>query len=359
MRFLIDIGHPAHVHYFRLLAQHFIKKNDDVLFVTRDKEVTIDLLKHYKFNYINIGKNFKSTFGKLFGLFWFTLKLGFIAFKYKPDVYLNATFYCSFIGRIFGKPVIGIEDTFNKEGYLLSRHFWSTVITGDYPHPSLGKKEISVAAYQELLYLHPKYFTPDKTVLNELGISENEKYVIIRFVSWQASHDIGHKGISLKNKIRAVREIEKFAKVFISSEVELPSELDSYKIKIAPNRMHDALAFASLIIGESFTMLSEAAVLGTPAILVHNTKCYYIEEQKEKYELAFIFTESETDQIIVVDKAVELLRMENIKTEWEIKRQKMLHEKIDFTAFLIWFVENYPESLRIIKKNPAYQYEFK
>ena len=41
------------------------------------------------------------------------------------------------------------------------------------------------------------------------------------------------------------------------------------------------------------------------------------------------------------------------------KRQNMLNDKIDVTAFMVWFVENYPESEKTIKKNPDYQYRFK
>ena len=48
-------------------------------------------------------------------------------------------------------------------------------------------------------------FTPDITVLQELGVSPEEKYVILRFVSWNASHDIGHKGISYENKLKAIK----------------------------------------------------------------------------------------------------------------------------------------------------------
>jgi asparagine synthase (glutamine-hydrolysing) len=62
-----------------------------------------------------------------------------------------------------------------------------------------------------LAYLHPTYFTPDKSILNELNINENEKYVIIRFVSWNATHDFGHKGISYENKLKAIKEFEKYS----------------------------------------------------------------------------------------------------------------------------------------------------
>lgn len=359
MRILIDIGHPAHVHYYKQLAKHFIQNNENVLFVTRDKEITIDLLKHYQFEYINIGKNFKSIAGKIFGLFWFTIKLGLIALKYKPDVCLNSTFYCSFVGRVIGKPVIGMDDTFNKEAYILCKYLFSTVFTGNYPHPSRGKKELSVAAYQELLYLHPNYFTPDKKILKELGVNDNQKYVVLRFVAWHASHDIGHTGMSYQNKVKAVRELEKYATVFITSEKNLDPELKKYQIKIQPHKMHHVLAFSSLLLSESATMASECAVLGTPSIYLDNTGRFYTKDQEKKYGLVFNYTESEEDQKKAIEKAVELLTNPNIKEECHKRREKLLTEKIDFTSFMIWYVKDYPKSFKIMKENPDYQYKFK
>jgi hypothetical protein len=37
----------------------------------------------------------------------------------------------------------------------------------------------------------------------------------------------------------------------------------------------------------------------------------------------------------------------------------MLSDKIDVTAFMVWFVENYPESAKIMKENPDYQWRFR
>jgi len=36
-----------------------------------------------------------------------------------------------------------------------------------------------------------------------------------------------------------------------------------------------------------------------------------------------------------------------------------LSTKIDPTAFMVWFIENYPESFRIMKEDPGYQERFK
>ena len=59
------------------------------------------------------------------------------------------------------------------------------------------------------------------------------------------------------------------------------------------------------------------------------------------------------------DKIQELLSQENLKEQWKIKRDRLLADKIDVTAFYVWFIENYPESAKIMRKNPEYQYKFK
>ena len=183
--------------------------------------------------------------------------------------------------------------------------------------------------------------------------------MILRFVSWKATHDAGHKGITLENKIRAVREFEKYARVFISSEAELPGELQQYKIHIAPDRMHDAIAFASLLYGESSTMAEESAMLGVPAIYLFNNSTYYTTHLEDKYGLLFNYSESAADQVEAIDKGLELIKNSGAREEWRERKEKMLTERIDVTALMVWFIENYPESFRIMKQNPDYQYRFK
>lgn len=360
MKILIDIGHPAHIHYFKNLTKILISKENEILFTSRDKEITIELLKHYQFPFHNLGKPYSGFKNKVRGLFTFNHKLLNIAKIFKPDILLSAgSPYAAIVSTLIRRPHISLEDTFNFEQIRIYLPFTNVVFTGNYDHPSLGKNEIKYDGYHELAYLHPNYFTPDKNILKELNVKENEKYVIIRFVSWQATHDAGHKGISLINKIKAVNEFERFAKVFISSEAELPDELSSYKITIPPHKIHDALAYSTMLFSESATMASECSVIGVPSIFLDNTGRYYTKEQEEKYGLVFNYTESEKDQLKAIEKGIELLSTPNTKEEWQKRREKMLADKIDVTAFMIWFVENYPESVKVMKENPDYQYRFK
>jgi len=50
---------------------------------------------------------------------------------------------------------------------------------------------------------------------------------------------------------------------------------------------------------------------------------------------------------------------QGIREEWQKKREKMLSEKIDVTAFLVWFVETWPDSRKIMKEDPGWQERFK
>ena len=123
--------------------------------------------------------------------------------------------------------------------------------------------------------------------------------------------------------------------------------------------MHHFLAGAHLVIGDSQTMIAEASVLGTPSIRINDFVGIlgYLEELEHKYGLTFGIKTSEPEKLL--SKVEELLTYPNIKEEWEKRKEKMINEKIDVTAFIVWFIENYPNSFRTMKENPDYQYNFK
>ncbi len=349
MRILIDIGHPAHVHLFKNFAWKMQEKGHIILFTCRDKEFVLRLLQVYGFIYENFGKHYKSIVGKIQGLIKNELQMFNNAIQFKPDLFLShGSSIAAFTSFLLQKPHISFEDTFNMEQVRLYLLFTDVVLTGDYPHPSLGRKEIKYPGYHELAYLHPNVFTPDENVLKELGVEKNEKYALIRFVAWNATHDIGHRGFSKETKIKLVTELSKYIKVFISSEGDLPEELKGFQIKIKPENMHNVLYYTQLLVGESATMASECAMVGTPAIYINNSHFGSLDSQAE-YGLVHLFSEDELAQEHAIQKAIEIVSKPDIKNEYRGRAQKMLENKIDVTSFMIWFVENYPESAKEIK----------
>jgi len=360
MNILIDIGHPAHVHVWKFFAHEMGEKGHSVLFTCRQKEFIIKLIEAEGFHYVSFGPKYNTTLKKIWGLVEFDFKMLLACRNFKPDFFVSlGSMYAAQVSALLQRPHICFEDTYNMEQVRLYRPFTDLILTGDYEHPVMSAtKEFRMAGYNELAYLHPKRFTPDASVLDELGVTTDEKYTIVRFVAWNASHDLGHKGISTENKINAVKEFAKYGKVFISSEGELPSDLAAYKLPTHPSRIHDVTAFASMIFGESSTMAEEAAMLGVPSVFLNNASTYYTQHLEKDYQLMYNLTESEEDQQKAIRIGIDLLKQTDRK-EWKDRRDRMLRDKIDVTAFLCWLVSNYPKSIQILKENPDYQYNFR
>ncbi|MES2139023.1 MAG: DUF354 domain-containing protein [Bacteroidota bacterium] len=355
MKILIDIGHPGHVHLFKHFAHEMIRKGHAIFFTCREKEFEVQLLKAEGFNFVSFGKKYKTTAGKIFGLFKFDFQELFQGIKFKPDLFLShGSPYAAHAAAVLMTPHVSFEDTGNMEQVKLYLPFTKNVLTSTAFHKDLGIKQLKYNGYHELAYLHSNYFTANENIYDLLKINKNEKFVILRFVSWKASHDINQSGLSLDEKRTVISLLEIKYKIFISSEGELPDEFKKYQIKIPPEEIHHALAFASLFIGEGATMASECAMLGTPAIYINTITAGTIDEQV-KYGLIFHFKSTEN----LTEKIKELLIKPDLKEEFKNKQVKMLNDKIDVTAFLIWFVENFPKSSTIMRENPNYQNNFK
>lgn len=361
MRILIDIGHPAHVHIMKHFAREMQAKGHEILFTCRQKEFITHLLEAEGFRYVSFGQKYTSTLKKLWGMLKFDCKLLGVSLKFKPDIFLSAgSMYAAQVSALLRKPHIAFEDTYNMEQVRLYRPFTELILTGDYKHPQMSPtREFRMAGYNELAYLYPGRFTPDEKVLEELGVAKGEKYVVLRFIAWQGTHDVGYSGMSRENMIRAVGAFSKLARVFISSETALPGELSSYALPTAPDRIHHLMYYASLVFGESGTMSEEASMLGTPAIQLDTKGAYYTRHLQDDYGLMRVFTTSEADQRAAIDYGVQLLQDDALKQKWALKRDAMLRDRIDVTAFLVWLVENYPDSREQLFADPSIQYRFK
>ena len=355
------IGHPADVHLFKNIIVDLKEKGHEIFIVAREKEITYYLLDKLEIKYHKISSHQKTIIKKLFDYFIRWARTYKFCKKIKPCIAIGVgDFYLPQIGKLLGFKSIVITDTEHvKHDSFLTFPFASHILTPDCFKKGLGKKHILLNCYKELAYLYKKDFIPDDNILKKLNVKNNEKYVVIRFVSRTAVHDIGHRGLSMEMKRRVVQEFSKYVKVFISSEQNLPNELIPYKIPIPPEKIHDALYFANMFYGDSATMASESACLGTPAIYIDDVGRGYTDEQEEKYGLVFNYTTSVADQEKSIQKGIELFQQTGLKNDWKEKRERMLSDKIDVTAFLVWFVENYPKSAKIMKDDPDYQYRFK
>jgi hypothetical protein len=363
MNYLFDIGHPGQVHLFKHTIRILKEKDHNVIVTVKQIPSAIELLDKFGINYITLGKKFDSIFLKGFSQLKYNFKLFIIARKYKINLGIGSSITIAHVSRFHKMKSIILDDDDPQAVKLfanLAHPFAHSILS---PNALAlfrnSKKDITYFGSHELFYLHPKYFKPDISVLNELGLSIDKPFFILRFVAVKAYHDLGEEGLTLKQKQLIIEKIKEFGQVLITSEKAIEPELEQYKLTISPEKIHHLLYYAKMFIGDSQTMTSEAAILGTPALkcnsFAHRLSLPNLLENK--YDLCYAFSNNEFDKMIL--KIDLLLNNKGLKAEWKTKANQFFEETIDTTSFLVWFIENYPKSAKIMKENPDYQYNFK
>ncbi len=338
MNILIDIGHPAHVHFFRNAIGLWKQHGHRVFITARLKTYVKDLLDYYGLDYFRASKDYRGRLAPLLLTFIVhTINIIRASRDFKPDVILSISSpMAAWASALIGAPHLTFDDTEHASlEHALYLPFTKRVYTPTSFLKDLGRKQKRYPGYHELAYLHPQWFKPNPETLEEFGIQPDEQYFVLRSVSWKASHDIGQTGF-LRNEIDdLVRELKSYGKVIISSEARKKTEIEGTNSSIHPAKMHDLLAFATMYIGEGGTMATEASILGTPAIFVSSLTAGNWIELEKKYSLMYSFQHGDE----AIRKVKWLLDKPAIKQEWSKKRDLMLRDKIDVTKFMVEEIE--------------------
>jgi uncharacterized protein len=337
MRIVVDIGHPSQVHFFKNFIKEMEKKGHQVLITVSEKDIAIDLLRAYGFEYTNLGNYGDSLLKKILNVPIMDIKMYKAVRAMKPDIFIGfGSVRAAHVAWLLGKPSI----IFDGDDFTFRYYKWfADTICMFSGFEKAGKKIINIPGYKELAYLHPQRFSPYHTNQTKSPIT------ILRFIS-RAFHDVGKDGFDLDFKRRLVQELSRYSTVYISSEAPLPADLEGYKLNIKPEEMHLLLSEANLLVTDSGSMTTEAAVMGIPVVrcnsFIGHQNLGIFRELENKYGLIFNYRDS--DQAL--KKAIELAQNPDIQIAWEQKRKSLLQDKIDVTLFMVWFVEHYPRSIK-------------
>ena len=352
MRILIDIGHPAHVHYFKNLYWELIQHKHKVYITCKSINSITTLLKYYKIPFTELGDKGNGIREKIFKQVKDVKKIANLIRKRDIKLAIGVSALAVHSSKITKCKSILFDDDDQAVQPLTAKYvtpFADCVISPDVLKYERLKNTIYYPGMHELAYLHPKRFTPNPEVLEKYGLSIDDKYYILRFNAFKAHHDIYEGGMNLNQKRQLIRLLEQYGKVFITTEKEIDPEFEKYRIPIAPYEMHNFLAYSQMLVSDSQTMSSEAAVLGIPSFRCNTFagRLSILEEEEKRYGLTYGYLPRQFDWML---EAIErVLQDTEAKAKLRIKRNRMLEGKIDVTAFWVWFIDNYPESVKEVK----------
>ena len=346
MRILVYLGHPAHFHNYKNTIAALKEHGHQVEVLIKKKDILENLLQNAGIPYHNIleeGRKDSKT-GIFLGIVKRALRLNRFCGKFHPDILTGSSVENSWIGPLRRIPVISIgeDDADVVPNYAKLTYPGASVIlcpdTCD-----CGKwnnKAVKYPGYQELGYLHPENFNPDRFVV-EKYFNPDKPYFLMRFSGLNAHHDVGIRGIDNRIAGKLISLLEPHGDVYITSERPLGADFEKYRIAINPLDIHHVMAFADLYLGDSQTMAAEAGVLGVPFVRFNDFvgRIGYLDELENKYELGYGIKPDQEDKLY--ETVERLLAMPDRRAVFQGRRQRMLSEKINFADFLTQFIENY------------------
>lgn len=342
MNVLISISHPAWAHQFHHIIKILQERGHSVKVLVVKKDKNWEILDQYGIEYKVVGESTgKNKIEKVSILLSSTFKHLVEAIKFKTDILIGRPSpMMAITAFLTGKKNIVYSDTERSvESLFFTKMFSYKILTPMMYRKDLGKKQMRVETFKELFYLHSNYFKPNSEDLKLVDLKPGEKFSYVRFVAWNASHDLSYKGFTNQQKMQIIKQLEKYGKVILSSEEDLPSEFDKYIKKVPHTKLHSIMSQAQLFVGDGLTMAFECNVMGVHAIFTSELTSGASDELEQKYGLLYTITDRENMVEKTKKKIDEILSQENIVEVGKKKLEKLLAEKKDFNQWWVDYLE--------------------
>ncbi|MDD5362925.1 MAG: DUF354 domain-containing protein [Ignavibacteria bacterium] len=268
MKIAIDIGHPAHVNFFKVAANRFKDEGHDVTIIYLDRGTLPSIVENEYggFHLVRIGKhrgskisviidaNIKRFFQLAKYLYWnrFDIGLGVGSFNFGAVLKLMSLPNLQFDDD----PERGINTILEK--LTATQLFFPPIIE------NLGNIK-NFKALKEWAYLSPKYFSPNPEVLKEYGLKEKD-YIFVREISTGSLNYSKQKA----NIVALIaRDFDKTDNVILSLENKKKTGYypDKWQILEEPiNDIHSIIYYSKLVISSGDSMAREGSMLGVPSI---------------------------------------------------------------------------------------------
>jgi predicted glycosyltransferase len=220
--------------------------------------------------------------------------------------------------------------------HAISRPFAAAFLTPHAFQKDLGENHYQFHGFCETAYLHPDVYRPNPGIREELGLEAEEEFVLLRFNAFGSHHDVGQSGFTPDQRRRLIETFAEHATVFVSDEggtLDLDS-LPAREFDVHPALLHDALSAARLVVTDTQTVCTEAALLGTPVI---RSNSFVGDDDmgnfRELERQGLVVNTAEFDEVLAT--GVGVLRDESIGAEWRRRRNEYVGGLVDLTGVIV------------------------
>ncbi|RQG89849.1 DUF354 domain-containing protein [Natrarchaeobius halalkaliphilus] len=337
MRYLFFTNTPAHVHLYKHAVRTLREGGHDVLVLARDYTCTVDLLEWYDLPYEIYGRCGTTKGSLLSRLPAHYARAIRLALRFDPDLVVGMGGYAAHTGAVIVTPtVLFIDSEPASFDHTISTPFARAVLTPNTFQKDLGERHYVFSGFKECAYLHPDVYEPNPSIRDRLEIGRDESYVILRLNAFGSQHDVGKAGISGDDRHRIVDRLSDDATVFVSDEggdADLEG-LPARPFDLHPALMHDALSEATLLVADTQTMVTEAALLGTPAIRSNSfvgddDMGNFVE--LENHGLIHNVTSAQE----IIERSSAILESETVDEVWQRRRDEFLSDRENLTDVIV------------------------
>jgi predicted glycosyltransferase len=334
-RILADISHPSQAWVLRPILSALRERGALVDVFAREKDTLPALLRGFGIPFrvpVRRGRGLPGQFRE------FVQREALIlaaAVRTRPDLLIGCSFHVARAGFASG----GTSIVFNEDdakvvplvrwlAYPLASRIVTPQCLG---FENYGRRHMTYRGSQKLFYLHPDRFRPDPSVRAHVGPGP---YAVARLSALDAHHDRNVRGIEVEDILALARGLQGRGRLLVCSENPLVEALSAHALRLPPELMHHALAFAEFFIGDSQSMTVESALLGVPAIRVNDfAGRISILQELETAGLCFGFRPAQGGDAIAL--ALRLSNDPATRSIWSERRQRYVGQCDDPLPWLL------------------------
>ncbi|MGB0652767.1 MAG: hypothetical protein ACPGQL_06155 [Thermoplasmatota archaeon] len=263
---------PAQLHFYEAVANVLAERGHESVLLVRDYGETGALLQEKGLAHRQFAAAPRSKWGKVLALPGDVRRAARIMRQEKADVVSGFGTYDAYASTLARLPCVVFTDSeprCNTRTFAIQvkmfMPFVDEVVTPSFFRDDLGKKQRRVESIKEWAYLWPTRRNPAPRP-DFLGIPDDRPYALVRLNAFDAVHDAGVRGFDDRRLADLVGRLQEHMAVFISPEAQPPKGLEHLVLPGPRNAIHAVLEHASLLVTDTQTMASEAALLGTPTV---------------------------------------------------------------------------------------------